>query len=82
MTARGEARLGIAADLRVCEPAHAAQLHSLRASLGTGLHRRDERKLGGGTAAAFARALAAEVGVIDFDGPRQRLAATALEYYL
>src|SRR6185437_2891609 len=70
-------------DGMTTEAAYPAQLQSHWFALRCRLHGRDEGCLAGCSASAFATgALAAEVGIIEFDAPMQPLASIAFHHHL
>src|SRR3712207_4123973 len=70
-------------DLDAAEPLDAPQLDPHWRAVGRGLHRGDKGRLARGTAPALTPgALAAEVGVVHFDTPCQRLVRLALQHDL
>src|SRR5947207_15536111 len=70
-------------DCGTAEPRHAAQLQADWLALRCGFDRRHDRRLARRTATTLAAVpLAAEIGVVDLDPPRQALCGVSLHHHL
>lgn len=72
---------GIAAHLGTDEAADVAQLDASRMAVIIGLDHSDKRDLELGASSALSRPFAAQVGIINFDEPSERLPLVTLVHY-